>query len=303
MHELGGFEGNGQTLRILTRLEKYHVRGQGIDPTRRLVLAVLKYPVPYSHFPREDHKAKPPKCFFDDEMEIVQWALEGCTSDERELIETLDGGKPKHRTFDSSLMELADDIAYGVHDIEDIVARRLVDRDKLSASIISAFNEVGGSLRTGDETVTPDQICSGLYKDSYDRKQTVSRLVNLFVTQVRVEPVPGFNHPLFSYRAGLPMMHALLLKRLRKLSLELVVSEAHVRQLELRGQKIVGEIYSALKSAPNQLIPINSWQDGDSTESDSRRVCDYVAGMTDGYAEKVYRRLFVPGYGSSGDEL
>lgn len=47
MRHYGGFEGNGQTLRILSCLEKY-VDGYGLNPTRRLLLGVLKYPVSYS---------------------------------------------------------------------------------------------------------------------------------------------------------------------------------------------------------------------------------------------------------------
>ena len=50
MRECGGFEGNAQTLRIISRLEKYQARGRGINPTRRLVLAILKYPIPYGMF-------------------------------------------------------------------------------------------------------------------------------------------------------------------------------------------------------------------------------------------------------------
>jgi len=70
----GGFEGNGQTLRILTRLEKRFSK-KGIDPTRRLILAVLKYPMAYSEHDLSKHPFKPPKCYFDTEREIVDWAL------------------------------------------------------------------------------------------------------------------------------------------------------------------------------------------------------------------------------------
>ncbi|WP_277977019.1 dGTP triphosphohydrolase [Pantoea endophytica] len=47
MHDYGGFEGNGQTLRILLRQDKY-TQEDGLYPTRRLLLGVLKYPVKYS---------------------------------------------------------------------------------------------------------------------------------------------------------------------------------------------------------------------------------------------------------------
>ena len=51
MLDHGGFEGNGQTLRILSKLEKYRKDGDvhyGINPSRRLLLGILKYPAPYS---------------------------------------------------------------------------------------------------------------------------------------------------------------------------------------------------------------------------------------------------------------
>ena len=68
MRDHGGFEGNGQTLRILTRLEKHHQRGRGINPTRRLVLAVLKYPVPYDAFDPSKYEKKPPKLWVGSEL-------------------------------------------------------------------------------------------------------------------------------------------------------------------------------------------------------------------------------------------
>ncbi|WP_228716436.1 HD domain-containing protein [Klebsiella pneumoniae] len=46
MLDYGGFEGNGQTLRILSKLDKYTLE-HGLDPTRRLLLGILKYPVKY----------------------------------------------------------------------------------------------------------------------------------------------------------------------------------------------------------------------------------------------------------------
>ena len=121
MLERGGFEGNGQTLRIITKLDKYKPK-MGTNPTRRLILAVLKYPVKYSHFDRNDYKEKPPKCYFDTEDAIVRWAVScGVFKDfeiDRFLTEVPRGGKPKHRTLDCAIMELSDDIAYGVHDLE-----------------------------------------------------------------------------------------------------------------------------------------------------------------------------------------
>lgn len=66
--------------------------------------------------------------------------------------------------------------------------------------------------------------------------------------------------------------------------------------------RVVADLFKAFLANPTQLIP--SWdRDYVGATSTARRVCDYVAGMTDSYAERAYRRLFVPGFGSSSDEL
>ncbi|MGB0867292.1 MAG: dGTP triphosphohydrolase, partial [Granulosicoccaceae bacterium] len=75
----GGFEGNGQTLRILSKLGEFSANC-GIDVTRRTMLGVIKYPVPYSHVvnyseelteprPLNLQHWHPPKCVYDDEQD------------------------------------------------------------------------------------------------------------------------------------------------------------------------------------------------------------------------------------------
>lgn len=91
MRAYGGFEGNGQTLRILTQLDKY-TESNGLDPTRRLILGVLKYPASYSEVVNESAYGqlqsgsrewlfkssgfKPPKCYLDSEADTVSFALQ-----------------------------------------------------------------------------------------------------------------------------------------------------------------------------------------------------------------------------------
>lgn len=84
MREYGGFEGNGQTLRILSKLEKY-TENNGMNPTRRLLLGVLKYPASYSETCNSEfyglipntkwlakaENQKPPKCYLDTEKDLV----------------------------------------------------------------------------------------------------------------------------------------------------------------------------------------------------------------------------------------
>nr|WP_267897048.1 dNTP triphosphohydrolase [Pseudooceanicola sediminis] len=142
----GGFVGNGQTLRILTKLEKYKERGKGLYPTRRLVLAVLKYPRSMETFNLDSYVKKPPKSFHQDEEGVVTWAIDGFSAADQERLIASADGKRAHHSLDCSILELADDIAYGVHDIEDIVARGLATASDVEKEIVEAFKKMIASV-------------------------------------------------------------------------------------------------------------------------------------------------------------
>ncbi|MFB2351781.1 hypothetical protein ACETUS_31825, partial [Priestia megaterium] len=77
---------------------------------------------------------KPAKSYYDAEAEIVSWILEPFDDADTKRFQSVlrrEGAHAKslHRSFDSSVMDVADDIAYGVHDLEDAIAIGLVSRD------------------------------------------------------------------------------------------------------------------------------------------------------------------------------
>lgn len=304
MHLHGGFEGNGQTLRILTRLEKYREH-QGMNPTRRSLLAVLKYPAPYSAFDRKNYERKPPKCYFDEESQIVDWILSAPfqNADTVKFKRERQNDKPSHRSFDCSIMECADDIAYGVHDLDDVIARRMVKADDIVGRLELVFKSYGPKIGDGDKAVSLEDFRSKLGGRSSERKSLIGKLVNLFITSARVMHVTGFQHPLFRLKAHFDEPVAALLETLKDATYDLVTQRAEIQQLEFRGQKIVEDLYDALVTDPQRLIPRSAWESLDECDSVERRVCDYIAGMTDPYAERIYKRLFIPGVGSSRDEL
>lgn len=305
MVNCGGFEGNGQTLRIVTRLEKYKA-GKGMNPTRRLVLALLKYPAPYSAFDHSLSPTKPPKCYFDTEAEIVDRAFESPFNVEEatqfRAVRTAEG-KPACRTLDSSLMEIADDIAYGVHDLEDIVARGMVRLEDVIDKLKRVFGDFGPRIGSGDKAVSLCDFEKRVFDTSVERKRFIGKLVNLFVTSVMVKQRDEYSHPLLKFYIGFEQPVEALLNALKDLAYVLVIQRAPIQQLERRGQRIVTALFEALSEAPTELVPKDSWDAFDGKDSVKRRVCDYIAGMTDHYAEKIYGRLFIPGEGSSHDEL
>lgn len=305
MVEFGGFEGNGQTLRILTRLEKYKEH-HGTNPTRRMMLAVLKYPANFADFDKADFLDHPPKCYLGTENKIVDWLLqEPFSVDEVRLFrnERNAKGKPSNHTFDCSIMECADDIAYGVHDLEDVVARDMAAKGDVLALINEAFEKCGGPISFGKTSVTMEEFEKNLYGKSHERKQFIGKLVNLFISSIDVEQRPGMQHPLMRYKAKFDKKTDNLLQSLKDVTSDLVIKQAKVQQLEYRGEMIVEKLFDALIEKPEKLVPKKAWESLHEDDTKERRVCDYIAGMTDPYAQKIYQRLFVPGFGSSHDEL
>ncbi|WP_028637691.1 deoxyguanosinetriphosphate triphosphohydrolase [Nocardioides sp. URHA0032] len=115
----GGFEGNAQTLRILTRLEA-KTDGAGLNLTRATLDACTKYPWPRSEAeePQGVHADGSPRFVvkfgvYDDDRPVFDWMRRGA-----------DGSR---QCLEAQVMDLADDVAYSVHDVEDGVAAERVD--------------------------------------------------------------------------------------------------------------------------------------------------------------------------------
>ncbi|MFC7688413.1 anti-phage deoxyguanosine triphosphatase [Paeniroseomonas aquatica] len=221
----GGFEGNAQTLRILTKLEKYQA-GHGINPTRRTVLAVLKYPVRYDAFPETDHQNKPPKCYYTEEANIVEWALEPFSKNDTELFRKIGtDGKPEHRGLDASIMECADDIAYAVHDLEDIIARKLVTKREVENGLSDLFKS-GQPIGPPGNKVCRNEFANYLFEcGSEGRKQFIGKLVNIFISAAKIDEDPKFEHPLLKFSIQLPAEISEFLQSLKDITYKLVVKK------------------------------------------------------------------------------
>jgi dGTPase len=325
MRDMGGFEGNAQTLRIITRLEHYY-RNEGIRPTRRLLLGVLKYPVAYSEYPAEATVTKPPKCFYDEDIPLVERALEVFAADDRRLFRSLcPSGKPAYRTFDCSIMELADDIAYGVHDLEDGIGRGILRREQAGEEILRGFYEAGIPKIY---SMTAEEAVKRLFSnDVCDRKLVISGLVGFFVENIGIRERGAFAHPLLDLQAFVPDHIRLLLDHLsRKITFDNIVRSRHIQTLEYKGEKIIADLFRAFCEEPLSLLGLSTvdpynggagalletcsrdkrhWTELDAAgcQTVARTICDVIASMTNPYAEKYHRRLFEPGFGSSTDEL
>ncbi|RWC91145.1 MAG: dNTP triphosphohydrolase [Mesorhizobium sp.] len=321
MRDFGGFEGNAQTIRILSRLEKYY-RSNGIAPTRRLLLGALKYPVAYGEYTIYDPK-KPPKCFYDSDLDLIERALNIFSpSDVREFRKLGKNNKPVHKSLDCSIMELADDIAYGVHDLEDGVGRGLLRREDIGDDLQKGFEEAGvRKIRDVEIPILLDKLFS---IDACERKHAISLLVGFFILSIDVKRSGIFSTDFLDLQAQVEPNIRYLLDYLSKdITFKSLVGRREVQTLEFKGEKIIADLFAAFDERPIALIGLRAldpyetgfaqdvaegnvaWRDLPELhrEAFARAICDFIAGMTNPYAEKYHRRLFEPGFGSSTDEL
>ncbi|WP_248850006.1 anti-phage deoxyguanosine triphosphatase [Thiomicrospira microaerophila] len=325
MRHHGGFEGNAQTLRILSKLGEY-TPDNGIDLSRRATLGVLKYPAIYdeviNHNPTylqqlvepevSDFKVwnmqawSPPKSIYQEERPIFDWVLDAFSEQDRMQFTELELGltpkhaKTCHKAFDTTIMELADDIAYGIHDLEDAVAMKMVTRDLWQAEVMD--NPLFKTYGLWDDVMT-ERLFSG---SSKSRKHAVSKMVGLMVEHVFVAENRLFSHPLLHYQACLPEAQAVVLDLLKKFVFKNVISIPEVKGMEYKGQLIVMELFKALDANADRLLPSNTLKKVQKAESERERkrvICDYIAGMTNTYASRLYEKFFMPKSGSIFDRL
>ena len=144
---IGGFEGNAQTLRLLTRIEPKVFgpdgRSYGLNLTRASLDASTKYPWPQSQGVA-DPSGRSKFGFYDDDAAAFEW---------------MRGGSPDRvRCIEAQVMDLSDDIAYSVHDFEDAIVSGYLDVLALGArvdhdSLVDAmFEWIGGEI-SHDELV------------------------------------------------------------------------------------------------------------------------------------------------------
>lgn len=314
MRNSGGFEGNAQTLRICTKLGEYSEKN-GLNLTRRTLLGILKYPEIHSSVvdrslyneeraPTNIDSFKPPKCIFDCENDELDFITSPFESNDKSLLrQTIH--KPKshkktiHKGLDTSIMELADDIAYGVHDLEDAIALKLVARTKWNDAVFHQFKECSTDISSQFDEIS-DLLFS---EDRKKRKSAISRLVTFFINECFIEKNDNFSDPTLSLNAKIPDETEKQLKILKDFVVANVIKTPEVQTLEYKGQKMILKLFSTIADNPERLLPSKYLTEYKEKNDDLRIICDYLAGTTDLYAIKLYHKLFTPSTGSIFDKL
>ncbi len=242
---------------------------------------------------------------FDCDKSYFDWILKPFSSEDVQRFLTVNPIPNKHsktefKSFDTSIMELADDIAYGVHDLEDGIALNLItEKDWLSYVEFSFPNYE----RNGIKTNIVHDLFSGRNRI---RKKAISYLVNYFVSQIEIDIRNCFSSPLLNLQAVMSKTLAQELNVFKHIVALKVIETPEVQTLVYKGQQMIMRLFEALANNPQRLLEQKHYEKylcQNDENSKLRVICDYIAGDTDEYATRLYHKIFTPSNGSVFDRL
>ena len=321
---IGGFEGNAQTLRLLTRLEP-KTEGAGLNLTRATLDATLKYP--WFGEPGTKFGA------YAEDAEVFGWIRQGAP-DRRPCLE-------------AQVMDWADDVAYSVHDMEDgfhaglITFKNLKSETERAEVSRTAIAYCPGGVTEAELTEILDALLAlDIWPASYDGapgtvaalKNLTSELIGRFcvagqqatlaaagesaphpataaadpaaaphpITATPLSHTSPVGHSFTRYAANLvvPRRQRLECALLKAITARYVMNRAGVFAAQARERELLAELAHAIeRGAPQTLDPLlrPSWDAAGTDAARRRVVIDQVASLTDTSAIAWHHRLCVPG--------
>lgn len=299
MKRRGGFEGNAQTLHLLCETIYQNETGvKGMQPTRALLDGVLKYKKLYTEF------ATPPLNHFiyDGQAGIRDWVFGG-TRIPGPLMRGM--ALNEFKSVECQIMDWADDAAYSLNDIVDGVRAGFLTVERVERW---AAGEAVGAL----EQKHLDSLFDAIRQDRLEN--TFSKKIGIFIQACRLKPRENFMAEKTNrYRFDLVVDEAALGEAafFKKMANDIIFESPQLEQLEHKARVIISNLFNAiwenyaerserviriLPANVSRLIEAEKSQDGK-----ARRICDFIAGQTDGMIVRTYRRLFDPEFGSFRD--
>ncbi len=255
MKNHGGFEHNLQSLRVVDHLEDKYSGFNGLNLTWEVREGIIK------HSSEHDHPG---------------------------LMREFE---PESRpTLEAQLVDLADEIAYNNHDIDDGLASEMITIDQLRD--IDLWQE------------NYEKVLKELpgYPPKVQKHQTIRYIVNMLATDLienvykktadkkikTVEAVKNMKKPLVTFSSAVSKKNMELKMFLRKN----LYNHYRVIRMAVKAERFITELFKAYDSNPEQLPPQVFKQIGSNNKE--RIIADYIAGMTDRYALDEYKKLFDP---------
>lgn len=288
--DIGGFEGNAQSFRLLTRLEPKAISPTngprpnssiGLNLTRASLDASLKYP-----WTRETKSSK--FGVYADDEDVFQWVR--------------NGRNDQKVSFEAQVMDWSDDVAYCVHDVEDAIHEghvdvRILDSKTGRAEVVSIAQEWYGhefdanaldeALHRLNQLVIWPKAYDGTLQSQAALKNLTSHLIGRFCIAAQKLTQDNYGQaPLTRYDADLiiPPESRYEVTALKALAARFVMSRAGVDVQYNRQRQLIADLFEVIqKNSPENLdaIYLELWNAADSQSAKKRVIIDQIASLTD----------------------
>ncbi|MFM8404285.1 MAG: deoxyguanosinetriphosphate triphosphohydrolase [Actinomycetota bacterium] len=290
---IGGFEGNAQSFRLLTRIEAKTVDNDGLSVglnlTRATLDAATKYPWSALENPRKFG-------VYEDDQEIFHWVRENA---------------PLGKTsMEAQIMDWSDDVAYSVHDLEDALVTGQIDiahlRDDLSHLFLVATQDYLPDLTEDEAQTALDSLMNlSCWPKNFDRshrhlarlKDLTSQLVGRFALAAESETRSHFGDgDLVRYSANLlvPRAQRVEVALLKSMAGHYIIRAEKSQERYAKQQQVIVDLVQAVReSAPSTLESffLQEWNRADSEREKMRVVIDQIASLTDVGAYALHEQL------------
>ncbi|HEX5036772.1 MAG TPA: deoxyguanosinetriphosphate triphosphohydrolase [bacterium] len=251
MKDFGGFEHNRQSLRIVTLLEHRYPEFPGLNLTYEVREGIAKHATPYDT-PQVTFKKK---------------------------------GQP---TLEAQIVDLADEIAYCHHDLDDGLRSGLITVEQLkSVALWAEHHEKTVKADGGDDVVVRQTVKSILNQLVTDLVQTTEKNIEEFGIKT-VEDVRKAPQKCVKLSEATDKKN----KQLKAFLFQNFYKHFRVERMAAKAETVLEGLFHAYVKNP-KILPasVTSHLEKDGPE---RAICDYIAGMTDRFALEEHARLFDP---------
>ncbi|WP_370335269.1 deoxyguanosinetriphosphate triphosphohydrolase [Parvularcula marina] len=279
MADYSGFDHNAQTLRVLTKLERHRASYDGLNLSWETLEGTVKHNGPITGaLAEEKAKAKGKK------LEPMPAALAEYAAGHDLELHTYAG-------LEAQIAALADDIAYNNHDAQDGLRAGLFtmaeakDVPLLGPSLASVCRDWPDAPEAVQIAEAVSVLIGRMVNDVFE--ETTRRLAEL--NPASAEEVRAASEPMVAFSEAL----APDIRTLREFLFGKMYRHYKVNRARSHAKRIVRDLFQLFFEEPGVLPPV--WfnrQEGKPDDKRARAICDYIAGMTDGFAIEEHRKLF-----------
>ena len=290
---IGGFEGNAQSFRLLTRIEAKTVDSDGLSVGLNLTRATLDAATKYPWSSLANSKKFG---VYGDDQEIFNWVREGA---------------PAEKTcMEAQIMDWSDDVAYSVHDLEDALVTGQIDiahlRRDLPQLHATAIADYLSDMTEFEAEEAIDSLMNlSCWPKDFDRshrhlarlKDLTSQLIGRFALAAEQETREHFGDgDLTRYAANLlvPRAQRVEVALLKSMAGYYIIRAEKSQERYAKQQQVIADLVEAVReSAPETLESffLQEWNRASTEEEKMRVVIDQVSSLTDVGAYALHEQL------------